>query len=134
MDNDKGGIYANLFDAHPPFQIDGNFGATAGISEMLLQSHNGSIDILPALPSAWKKGSIKGLKAVGNFTIDIDWIAGAPSKCTLMSGSGQPCILRFPNSKLPATITTDGKPVSYTVIDGAVYFNTQPNTYYLIKL
>ena len=134
MDNDKGGIYANLFDAHPPFQIDGNFGATAGISEMLLQSHNESIDILPALPSAWKKGSIKGLKAVGNFTIDIDWIAGEPSKCTLMSGSGQPCKLRLPNGKLPATITTDGKPVNYTVIDGTVCFNTQPNTYYLIKL
>lgn len=93
----KGGTYPNLFDAHPPFQIDGNFGCTSGITEMLLQTQNGCIDILPALPDEWKNGKISGLKTYGDFEVNIVWENNIAKEVVIKSGLGGNCRIRVPN-------------------------------------
>ena len=90
----EGGVYRNLLNALP-FQIDGNFGATAGIAEMLVQSHRGFIDLLPALPAAWPDGEVRGLCARGGFEVGIRWRKGVPERVTVRSRFGGPCRVRW---------------------------------------
>lgn len=103
-----GGIYYNLYDSHPPFQIDGNFGATAGIAEMLLQSHSNELHILPALPEVWAEGKVTGLKAIGDFTVSIGWAKHKAKRIEVTNNQGQECVVRYPEID-KARISINGK-------------------------
>ncbi|MBO9584455.1 MAG: glycoside hydrolase family 95 protein [Flavobacterium sp.] len=125
----QGGCYPNLFDAHPPFQIDGNFAGTAGVIEMLMQSQNKEIHLLPALPDSWKDGEIKGITAKGNFTVDIKWNDGKMSQAKIVSNIGGRCSVRavqpFVIEKL--NIKSEKSSIGYTAV-----FETKKGTSYNI--
>jgi alpha-L-fucosidase 2 len=101
-----GGTYPNLFDAHPPFQIDGNFALSAGVVEMLLQSHGGEIVLLPALPNAWPSGSVKGLRARGGLEVDVLWRDGRLIEAGLTSSTSAFVRLRSGASATQVTLET----------------------------
>lgn len=132
--NGAGGIYYNLFDSHSPFQIDGNFGYTAGVTEMLLQSYGGVIRLLPALSPYWIDGSIRGIKAEGNFEVDQTWKESKLTEAVITSGSGLECKLHYEDIANANITDGNGQKVDFTVIDtdnvkfptevGGVYFVT----------
>ena len=124
----------NLFATHPPFQLDGNLGITAGICETLLQSHAGEVSILPAVPPSWKSGSYRGLKARGGFEVDVAWTEGKPGDLKVTSKLGEPLVLRLPGK--PATITvkeTGGRSATIKAAqDGTFRFPTKAGVTYAI--
>ena len=124
-----GGVYTNLFDAHPPFQIDGNFGCTAGIAEMLMQSQGGYIELLPALPDAWKDGAFKGMKARGNFEVDVTWKEGQITSIEILSNAGAECMLKYPDAK---SLKVSGAKVR-VLADDRIAFDTVKGKRYTIR-
>ncbi|MFB9277569.1 glycosyl hydrolase family 95 catalytic domain-containing protein [Cohnella cellulosilytica] len=128
----SGGIYANLFDAHPPFQIDGNFGFTASLIELLVGSHQGFIELLPALPDDWPAGFIKGVRARGGFEVSLRWTDGKPTEAAIVSHAGRTCRLYAPR---PLTVEESGGATVETTAEGGdlVAFATERGRTYRIR-
>ena len=121
----KGGIYPNLWDTHAPFQIDGNFGYTSGVSEMLLQSNMGYLNLLPAIPDVWADGSVDGLIARGNFEVDMDWAKTSLTKAEILSKNGGECEIGYPGIAKAKIVDSEGAEVTVEkVSEDRIKFNT----------
>ncbi|MDK0842020.1 glycoside hydrolase N-terminal domain-containing protein [Clostridium perfringens] len=124
----------NLFDTHPPFQIDGNMGAVSGMAEMLVQSHLGTINPLPALPTAWEDGSFDGLKARGNFEISANWNNNSLNLLKIKSGSGNDCYLEYPGITEAIITDANGNKITPEVVsENVVKFQTEVNGEYKVE-
>jgi alpha-L-fucosidase 2 len=121
----EGGTAPNLFCMHPPFQIDGNFGACAGIAEMLVQSHSGKIELLPALPAAWPNGRFSGLKVQGGGEIAVEWKEGVPVEVALRAPVACTYPIKLPDNSAKMSITMNGKNVSFPIVDGLLTVDMQ---------
>lgn len=125
------GINPNLFDSHAPFQIDGNFGYTSGVNEMLMQSNMGYINVLPALPDAWSSGSVKGIVARGNFETDINWEDGKATSVKILSKNGGDCAVQYTGISQANVVDSNGKQVEFTKLsrDRIQFVSTQGERY-----
>jgi hypothetical protein len=130
----KNSTLTNLFDTHPPFQIDGNFGATSGMTEMLVQSQGDCIEMLPALPAAWNVGSFKGVKARGNFELDAAWDAGKLTALEITSNSGKECVIKYAGIENCTITQKGGGSVTTTVVgENKISFPTTVGTSYIVN-